>query len=160
MVDEEGFSPIEMARLMSDKLGAENNATRMSGEPWAAGNAISSQPVVEISKHRPSSILKLQHSPASGVKFDIQNVSDDEDEEYAQLQSHDVGDQDDSDVKSRSLFNRPSTSNFFENRSELNSGRVSVMDSIEGSLNLDTQTGDEVMRKMYPSFPFFPHGSI
>jgi hypothetical protein len=152
MVDEEGFSPIEMARLMSDKLGAENNATRMSGEPWAAGNA--------ISKHRPTSILKLQHSPALGVKFDVQNVSDDEDEEYGQLQSYGAGDQDDSDVKSRSLFNRPSTSNFFENRSELNSGRVSVMDSIEGSLNLDTQTGDEVMRKMYPSFPFFPHGSI
>jgi hypothetical protein len=148
MVDEEGFSPIEMARLMSDKLGAENNATRMLGEPWAAGNAISSQPVAETSKHRPTSILKLQHSPALGVKFDVQNVSDDDDEEYGQLQSYGAGDQDDSDVKSGLLLNRPSTSNFFENRSEMNSGRVSVMDSIEGSLNLDTHTGDEVMRKM------------
>jgi hypothetical protein len=151
MVDEEGFSPIEMARLMSDKVGVDSSATRMLGEPLAAKITKSNQPILEESRHRPTSILKSQNSSALGVTFDIQNISDDEaDDNIDPFVNHGIRAQDNAGVVASSArFDRPSTSNFFENRSELNSGRISLMDSVEGSLNLDTHTNDEVMRKMY-----------
>ena len=142
MVDEEGFSPMEMSRLMSDKVAVDKSGNRMLGETVVAGN------VMEGSMYRPTSLLK---SPVSGVKFDMQSISDDEDEENIdRSKNHGAATQDDTAyvAKYSARSNRPSTSNFFENRSELNSGRVSSMDSVKGSLNLDTHTNDEVMRKM------------
>ena len=154
MVDEEGFSPIEMARLMNDKVGNDSSATRMLRESLAAETTKSNQPIVVASRHRPTSILKSQNSSALGVTFDIQKISDDEaDDNIDPFANHGTDTQDTGDdagvVTSSARFDRPSTSNFFENRSELNSGRMSLMDSVEGSLNLDTHTNDEVLRKMY-----------
>jgi hypothetical protein len=150
MVDEEGFSPIEMARLMNDKVGVDSSATRMLRESLAETTK-SNQPIVEASRHRPTSILKSQNSSALGVTFDIQKISDDEaDDNIDPFVNHGTDTQDTAGVVTSSArFDRPSTSNFFENRSELNSGRMSLMDSVEGSLNLDTHTNDEVLRKMY-----------
>jgi hypothetical protein len=149
MVDEEGFSPIEMARVISEKVSG-NNGISEEGQ-LTAGDVILSQPFVQASKHNPTSILKRQQSSASEVKFDIQNVSDSDEADDTEnpFRNHGVNSQDDPGMfKSNGRMNRPSTSNFLEVRSELNSGRYSLMDSDEGSMNVDTHTNDEVMRKM------------
>jgi hypothetical protein len=81
MVDEEGFSPVEMARLMSEKVGGDSNLTGTSTlESSAAGHTLSSQPVEQTLPRLPS-ILKRQNSSASAVQFDIHSISDDEAEE-------------------------------------------------------------------------------
>lgn len=146
MVDEEGFSPIEMARVLSERVSGDNVSAGISGELLPAENAVSTQSVDEPSKQRPTSILKRQHSLSSGVKFDIKNISDDETEDP--FQNHGATYDDIKVANSNSRLNRPSTSNFFEVRSELNSGRYSLMDSDEGSMNVDTHSNDKVMRKM------------
>ena len=146
MVDEEGFSPIEMARVLSERVSGENVSAGISGELLPAENAVSTQSVDEPSKQRPTSILKRQHSLSSGVKFDIKNISDDETEDP--FQNHGATYDDIKVANSNSRLNRPSTSNFFEVRSELNSGNDAFMESEVGSLNLDTHTNEEVMRKM------------
>ena len=74
MVDEEGFSPIEMARVISEKVSGNTGISEE--EHSAAEDVISSQSFAQASKHQPTSILKRQHSSASAVKFDIQNASD------------------------------------------------------------------------------------
>jgi hypothetical protein len=148
MVDEEGFSPIEMARVISEKVSGNTGISEE--EHLAAEDVISRQSFAQASKHQPASILKRQHSSASEVKFDIQNASDAQAEDSENLfRNHGVSSQDDPGMfKTNVRMNRPSTSNFFEVRSELNSGRYSLMDSDEGSMNVDTHTNDEVMRKM------------
>ena len=148
MVDEEGFSPIEMARVISEKVSGNTGISEE--EHSAAEDVISSQSFAQASKHQPTSILKRQHSSASEVKFDIQNASDAQAEDSENpFRNHGVSSQDDLGMfKSNVRMNRPSTSNFFEVRSELNSGRYSLMDSDEGSMNVDTHSNDEVMRKM------------
>jgi len=147
MVDEEGFSPIEMARVISERVGGDFNLVG-THDILAAENALSSKPAVQM---MPPSILKRQHSSASAVKFDIQNISDDEAEANEDpFQNHTTGAQADVNaMNSNTRSNRPSTSNFYEVRSALNSERESLLDSVEGSMNLDTHTNDEIMRKMY-----------
>jgi hypothetical protein len=88
-------------------------------------------------------LLNRQHSSVSGgVTFDIKSISDDESVECLDaFQSHGASVQDHFDAANLS-------SNFSNNRHELNSGRNSMTDSLEGALNLDTQTNDEVIRKM------------
>lgn len=134
MVDEEGFSPVEMARLMSEKVGGDSNLTGTS---------------VEQTLPRLPSILKRQNSSASAVQFDIHSISDDEAEENEDpFQPHDRSTQGIGAVSSNTRSYRPSTSNFSEVQSALNSERESLLDLVEGSLNLDTHTNDVVMRKM------------
>lgn len=147
MVDEEGFSPMEMARLLSERISLDNTSAGFSGEHLNSGNSISREPAVEASKQRPTPILKHQHTSTSAVKFNIKNISDDETEDP--FQNHSASVQGDVGVaKSNSRLTRPSTSNFFEVRSELNSANDSLMESQEGSLNLDAHNADEVMKKM------------
>ena len=134
MVDEEGFSPVEMARLMSEKVGGDSNLTGTS---------------VEQTLPRLPSILKRQNSSASAVQFDIHSISDDEAEENEDpFQPHGRSTQGIGAVSSNTRSYRPSTSNFSEVQSALNSERESLLDLVEGSLNLDTHTNDVVMRKM------------
>ena len=150
MVDEEGFSPVEMARLMSERVGGDSNLTGTSTlESLAAGNTLSSQPVEQTLPRLPS-ILKRQNSSASAVQFDIHSISDDEAEENEEpFQTHGSSTQVGiGAVSSNTRSNRPSTSNFSEVQSALNSERESLLDLVEGSLNLDTHTNDVVMRKM------------
>ena len=150
MVDEEGFSPVEMARLMSEKVGGDSNLTGTSTlESSAAGHTLSSQPVEQTLPRLPS-ILKRQNSSASAVQFDIHSISDDEAEENEDpFQTHGRSTQVGiGAVSSNTRSNRPSTSNFSDVQSALNSERESLLDLVEGSLNLDTHTNDVVMRKM------------
>jgi hypothetical protein len=147
MVDEEGFSPIEMARVLSERVRGDYTPAGFAGERLMAGNDISIEPVAEASKHHPTSILKRPHSSCTGVKFDIKSISDDEEDDP--FQNHSASAQDNVGVATpMSRLTRPSTSNFLEVQSDLINGYDSLMEVELQPLNFDTQTSDDIMRKM------------